>query len=252
MARLRSDGDGCFPTGRQYPGIADLLAASAAPTIGVASELDADATIDRLPLAAIDTETTGFDLIRGHRVIEIAIVHFDWGEVTARHVLVVDPSFLIPAESTLVHGIRNSDVREMPRWGGVAQQILGLLRGRLPIAYNATFDRGFVVAEMRRVDIYPSTDPALPPAMRSNVDWLDPLLWSRALHPAAKGHKLVDVAYRLDVPLPNAHRALDDAEAAGHVALALLRPLQLAYRDVVRRQREYARLDAQRGGRYRR
>lgn len=252
MAHSRADHCGCFPTGLPYPGIADLLLRAPTVMVGLAEELDSNAAFVDMPLAVIDTETTGKDPARGDRIVEIAIVHFDKGEVTARHALLVDPTIPIPPEAAAVHGITDADVKGKPRWEAVAKQVLDLMRGRVPIAYNAGFDRAFVFSEMRRVGTSPSTDKALPPALRSNVDWIDPLLWARATQPGAKGFKLGEVAERLGIPLVNAHRATDDAEAAGLVLLALLKSEARSYREVVQKQREYAHAERSRGGPFRR
>jgi DNA polymerase-3 subunit epsilon len=116
-----------------------------------------------------------------------------------------------------------------------------LLRGRIPVAYNAGFDRSFIYAEMRRAGITPTRTRQSPPAMRVGVDWIDPLVWARTLQTGVKGFKLGEVAARVGVDLTNAHRATDDAEAAGRVLFALLaNERELTYRGLVSRQRGYA------------
>lgn len=238
MAHPRFDHCGCFPTGLDYPGIAGLLAQS--PTPGLAIEFDADKPLVALPLAVIDTETTGRDPARGDRIIEIAIVHFDGNTITTHPPLLFDPGIPIPPESSAVHGITDADVKGKPKFEDVAKEIVALLTGRIPVAYNASFDREFLYAEMRRAGIVPGTDRSLPPALRTNVDWIDPLLWARAHQSTEKGFKLSEVAARLGVSLVQAHRATDDAEAAGKILLTLLGQQTMPYREVVRKQRELA------------
>jgi DNA polymerase-3 subunit epsilon len=240
MAHSRTDHCGCFPTGLSYPGIAELVLRSPAPVMGLAPEFDPTVRFRDMPLAMIDTETTGKDPARGDRVVEIAIVHFDGGVVSDRHALLVDPGRPIPAAASAVHGITDADVKGKPKFDAVARKIAELLAGRIPVAYNASFDRNFIYAEMRRAGITPGTDRALPPALRSNVEWIDPLAWARGVQPGEKGYKLGDVAARLNISLVNAHRATDDAEAAGQVLMALLGDGALPYREVVQKQREYA------------
>jgi DNA polymerase-3 subunit epsilon len=243
MAHGRADHCGCFPTGVPYPGIADLLLRAPQVMVGLAEEIESGRTFAELPLAVIDTETTGRDPARGDRIIEIAIVHFDGAVVSERHAILVDPGIPIPADASAVHGISDADVRGKPKWEAVAKDVLGLLKGRVPVAYNAGFDRAFVFSEMRRAGTSPSNDRTLPPALRSNVEWIDPLLWARAVQPTAKGFKLGEVAERLGIALVRAHRATDDAEAAGQVLHALMREggnAALPYREVVQKQREHA------------
>lgn len=231
---------GCFPTGQPYPGIADLMQRARAAIVGVAAEFDPTRGLRELPIAVVDTETTGRDPIRGDRVVEIAVVHFDGGVVTARHALIVDPCMPIPKEASNVHGIKDEDVRGKPKWDAIASDVLAMLKGRLPVAYNANFDRSFVFAEMRKAGIVASDDPKLPPAMRTNVDWIDPLVWARVRQSNTRGFKLGEVAARLGIDLTNAHRATDDAEAAGRVLFTLLGDDKLTYGEIVQQQRQHA------------
>lgn len=241
MGHARHDICGCFPTGLPYPGITEFLLRAPPAQLGLADDLDVDRPWHELPLAVIDTETTGKDPARGDRIVEIAVVHFDRGEVTGRHAMLVNPGIPIPPEAAAVHGIDDNRVKHEPRFEALAPRVLDLLHGRIPVAYNAGFDRSFLYAEMRRAGIAPTRTRASPPALRVGVDWVDPLLWARALQMGSKGFKLGEVAARLGVDLTNAHRATDDAEAAGKVLLALLQgEHSLTYRGLVSRQRGYA------------
>lgn len=240
MAHVTGDHCGCFPTGLPYPGIADLLLQAPAVSIGVAGDFEMNAPLLAQPFAVIDTETTGRDPTRGDRVIELAVVYLDRGEVTQRHALLIDPGIPIPPETTAVHGITDADVRGKPRFDAVTREVLALLAGRIPVAYNAGFDRAFLFAEMRKAGIAPSNERALPPALRNNVEWIDPLVWARALQTNVKGYKLGEVSARLGISIVQAHRATDDAEAAGNVLLTLLRDVKLSYREAVQKQREHA------------
>jgi DNA polymerase III epsilon subunit family exonuclease len=209
--------------------------------LGLADDLAVDLPWHALPLALIDTETTGKDPARGDRIVEIAIVTFQNGEVIERFGELVNPGMPIPAEAAAVHGITDDKVKGAPRFEQIAKKVVELLRGRIPVAYNAGFDRSFIYAEMRRAGITPTKTRQSPPAMRVGTDWIDPLVWARALQAGAKGFKLVEVAARVGVDLTNAHRATDDAEAAGRVLYSLLQnEVGLTYRGLISRQRGLA------------
>ena len=60
---------GCFPTGRHYAGIAHLLVGRAVIR-GLVEEYAADAPWAELPIALVDTETTGKDA-SVDRVVEV-------------------------------------------------------------------------------------------------------------------------------------------------------------------------------------
>lgn len=201
-----ADPCGCFPTGRHYPGIAHLLKVRA---VGVAAEFDAGGAWVDYPIAFIDTETTGRDP-NSDRLIEVGIVRGQGDEVT-RHNWLIHPGRPIPKEASAIHGITDADVEGKPSFADVAHEILACLAGAIPAAYNAAFDRGFLLSELDRAGVRP-TEP--PPAMRREVDWIDPLTFARELYKHEESRALGDMAARLGIDLVRAHRATDDAEAA--------------------------------------
>jgi DNA polymerase-3 subunit epsilon len=208
------DACGCFPTGRHYPGIAHLLKVRA---VGVAREHDASTPWNELPIAMIDTETTGRDA-QMDRVVEIGVVLARGGVVTDRWSTLVNPGRPIPAETTAVHGIKDEDVVSAPSFAEVAAKFIEFVGDAIPAAYNAGFDRGFLLAEFDRAAVRPSS-PA--PLLRRDVEWIDPLPFARELHKHAESRALGEMAKRLGVELSRAHRATDDAEAALGVLWAL-------------------------------
>lgn len=202
----QADPCGCFPTGRHYPGIAHLLRARSA---GTADEHDAGGTWAEYPIAMLDTETTGRDA-QADRVIEVGIV-IGYQGTRKQMGWLINPGRPIPAETTAVHGITDADVEGKPTFAEVAGEILAFLEGAIPAAYNAAFDRGFMLAEFERAGI---RFDKLPPAMRRDVDWIDPLVFARELHRNEESRALGDMAARLGIELTRAHRATDDADAA--------------------------------------
>jgi DNA polymerase-3 subunit epsilon len=207
MKAAGEEGGGCFPTGRHYPGIAHLLRVVAQ---GLIDEIDAGTPVTDLPLVSIDTETTGRDFAVD-RVVEIALVVWEQGEVTARHRWLVNPGRPIPQEAFSVHGISDDAVKDMPPFAAIAAEVLAALEGKVPLAYNAEFDRLFLHEELGRAGI---AGRALPPAARRGIEWVDPLTWARELQKQEKSRALTDVAERLGVALEKAHSAVHDAEAA--------------------------------------
>ncbi|MDC0749159.1 3'-5' exonuclease [Polyangium mundeleinium] len=242
-----ADPCGCFPTGRHYPGIAHLLKVRA---VGVASELDASAPWIDHPIAFLDVETTGRNAAQD-RLVEVAVVIGLRGDVVARHSWLVNPGRPIPAESTAVHGIRDEDVAGKPAFAEVASEILATLAAAIPAAYNAVFDRGFMLAELERASIRPENPP---PAMRREVDWIDPLTFARELYKHEGSRALGDMAALLGIELVNAHRATDDAEAALRVLYALAKDSRVprAYGSFIQEQRRLLRMQDEARARWRR
>lgn len=231
-----ADPCGCFPTGRHYPGIAHLIKVRA---VGVASEHDAGGNWVDYPIALIDTETTGRDATKD-RIIEIGVVLGRGGEVVARFSKLINPGCPIPAESSAVHGIKDADVAGMPSFAEIAAELVAFLGDAIPAAYNAAFDRGFVLAELERAGVRPD---APPPAMRREVDWIDPLAFARELYKDEQSRALGDMAKRLGIDLQNAHRATDDAEAALHILYTFAKDPRVprAYGGLIQEQRRLTR-----------
>jgi DNA polymerase-3 subunit epsilon len=240
------DDAGCFPTGRHYPGIAHLLRVGAE---GLASEWDESMALTRIPWVCLDTETTGRDAAVD-RVIEVGAVVIEAGQVVSRQSWLIDPGCPIPAEASAVHGISDDDVRGAPPFEQVAGELLTVLEGRLPLAYNAEFDRGFLFAEFARAAV----DGQAAPALRDEVTWLDPLDWARELLKDQKSRALGEVCARLGITLEQAHRASADAEAAGQVLVAFTKDERVptAYGAFVREQRRLAQRFALERSRWRR
>jgi DNA polymerase-3 subunit epsilon len=158
---------------------------------------------------ALDVETTGLDAGR-HRVVEIALVRFESGVETEVWSSLVNPGRVIPPEAVAIHGIGDRDTVGAPGFIELAPEVSARMSGLPLLAYNAPFDFGFLQIEMARAG---RTVPPL-------AAWLDPLPLARSR--LAYGRATLEVACReLGVPLLRAHRASDDARAAGLLWLKL-------------------------------
>lgn len=231
MTRVIADGCGCFPTGRHYAGIAHLLKVTIR---GLAEGFAQDAAWQEIDVALLDVETTGRDA-SVDRVVEVGIVVGRNGDIVARYNWLIHPGIPIPAEVSAIHGITDEMVKDKPRFEEVASEIAQALRGCVPAAYNALFDRAFLMGEFARAKANATGVFAL----AREVEWLDPLVWARDIQHDEKSRALGDVAARLGVKLEQAHRASDDAEAALRVMYALGRDPRMprAYGALVQEQR---------------
>lgn len=155
-----------------------------------------------VPTVWIDTETTG-KRPGVDRAVQVGFARFERGICVARAAWFVNPGIPIPPEATAIHGITDAMVADMPtiEQGFAGQQVMALLDGAQPAAYNAPFDRHFV-----------------PPFGDWTWQWLDALSLIRRVDRYVKGpgrHKLEVAAERHGIPLPKAHNAEADAIAAG-------------------------------------
>lgn len=189
-----------------------------------------------MPLVVIDVETTGLDP-ELDRVIELGIVLIDDGEITEKRSWLIQPGVAVPQEALEIHGISDAELRGAPTFGAIRDELLALTEGRLPVAYNAPFDRAFLAAELRRTGGVPST-------FAESTEWVDPLVWARARLPKEGGYKLGEITKRLEIELVEAHRAAADAEAAARVLLHLAPQLPATYIRLVRSQRDLAAIQS--------
>lgn len=242
MRAASIDACGCFPTGRHYPGIAHLLRTTQR---GLVEEFSADVDWVELPIALIDVETTGRDA-SVDRVVEIGVAVGRGGQIVSRYNWLVHPGIPIPEEARSVHGISDADVAACPGFAAIAHEVAAALTGCIPGAYNAAFDRAFLLNEFARAGATPGEGQAVPPALRREVEWFDPLVWAREVQQGERSRALGEVAARLGVALEKAHRASDDAEAALRVLYALASDARVprAHGAFVHEQRRLSQLQA--------
>jgi DNA polymerase-3 subunit epsilon len=165
----------------------------------------------------LDTETTGLELTRGHRVIEIGCVELLNRRRTGRtfhHYL--DPGRDIEEAAQAVHGITREKLAGKPKFEDIAGELTEFLAGSEIIAHNADFDIAFLELEFGRL----RTDT--PVRVRELCRILDTLALARELHPGQR-NSLDALCRRYDVD--NSHRelhgALLDARILADVYLAM-------------------------------
>ena len=107
----------------------------------------------------LDTETTGLDVKKGHRIIEIGGVVMNGRKKTSEtfHVY-VNPQREIEKEAQEVHGISNEDLKDKPIFSEIAEDLLEFIDGSILVIHNADFDVGFLDAEFK---IASSTYPSI-------------------------------------------------------------------------------------------
>ena len=164
----------------------------------------------------LDTETTGLEVQRGHRVIEIGCVELVQRRPTGRtfhHYL--NPDRAIDEGARAVTGISDEFLLDKPRFNEIAAEFLDFIDGAEVIAHNAAFDVGFLNAELARTGIERAT-------LAERVQVLDTLALAREKFPGQR-NSLDALCKRLGVD--NSHRgthgALLDANLLADVYLAL-------------------------------
>jgi DNA polymerase-3 subunit epsilon len=167
-----------------------------------------------------DTETTGLDS-REDRIIEIGglelIDHFPTGRTI--HLYINADGRKVHPDALAVHGITDESLADKPKFSEVADEILDFFGDGLWIAHNATFDMGFINAELARL--------ARPPILPAQV--VDTLSIARRKHPM--GPNSLDALckrYGIDNSHRLKHGALLDSELLAEVYIELIGGKQTA------------------------
>jgi len=164
----------------------------------------------------LDTETTGLEPARGHRIIEIGCVELHNRRMTTRtfhHYL--NPGREIDDGAFEVHGISNEFLSSKPGFSDIAQELIDFIRDSEVIIHNAPFDVGFINAELE----------LLGPGWGRLEDYcriVDTLVMAREKHPGLRNSlDALCQRYKVDNSSRELHGALLDARILLDVYLAM-------------------------------
>jgi DNA polymerase-3 subunit epsilon len=162
----------------------------------------------------LDTETTGLDALRGDRLIEIGCVEIVNRIPTGREFhRYINPERDIHHEAVAVHGLTLDFLRDKPLFKAVADEFLDFIGDAPLVMHNASFDVGFLNAELDRL--------GKPPLQSGRI--IDTLTLARRRHPA--GPNSLDALckrYGIDTSVRTKHGALVDSLLLASVYVELL------------------------------
>ncbi len=150
------------------------------------------------PLAFVDTETTGLRPDLGHRLVEIAILRTNGLEKIAEYATLLNPQRTIDPGAMAVNGITPAMVADAPTFADALPRIAELLDDAVLVAHNAPFDMGFLDAEYHIAGQIFEPDTIL-----------DTLMLARRQYHFFS-NSLSNIAQTLNIPTPDAHRAMGD------------------------------------------
>ncbi|CAH0348825.1 DNA polymerase III subunit epsilon [Aquabacterium sp. CECT 9606] len=165
----------------------------------------------------LDTETTGLSPESGDRIIEIGCVEMVNRRLTGRHLhFYLNPQRPNHEDAVRIHGLTDEFLADKPLFAAVVDEFLDYVAGSELIIHNASFDIGFLNAELRRVN---------KGVMADHIEGvLDTLVMAREMFPG-KSNSLDALCKRLEVD--NTHRtlhgALMDAELLATVYINMTR-----------------------------
>ena len=168
----------------------------------------------------LDTETTGLDPLQGHRIVEIGAIelmnHLPTGKTYHSF---INPQRDVPREAEAVHGISSEFLKDKPVFSRIADEFLAFIGDTVLIIHNASFDVGFLNAELGFIK--------RPPILYERI--IDTLALAKKRHPM--GPNSLDALckrYGIDIAKRAKHGALLDSELLAGVYLELIGGRQIA------------------------
>lgn len=164
-----------------------------------------------------DIETTGFEYMRGDRVIEIGAVEIIDGNITDNnfHEYINPEGKIIPPDTYMVHKISNAFLEDKPKMSEVAPRFLEFIGDSPIVAHNGLdFDFPFVNFELNKLGL--KTIP--------REQMMDTLVIARNRVFGPKSYTLDALAKWYGISLTaraDAHGALIDSEILARVYLEL-------------------------------
>ena len=162
----------------------------------------------------LDTETTGLDPLRGDRLVEIGCVEiFNRMPTGQTYHVYINPERDMPQEAFNVHGLSSEFLADKPLFAHVVEEFLAFIGDAPLVIHNASFDVGFLNAELTRC--------ARQPLARERL--VDTLMLARRKHPGVS-NRLDDLCsrYAIDNSRRTKHGALLDAELLAEVYIDLI------------------------------
>jgi DNA polymerase-3 subunit epsilon len=164
----------------------------------------------------LDTETTGLDPTRGHRLVEIGCIELIERRRSGREFQrYLNPERMIDQGAREVTGLTEAFLADKPLFRQVADEFLEFIDGAELVIHNADFDIGFLNAELALLG-------GASPRIADRCTVLDTLALARSRYPGQK-NSLDALCKRLQID--SAHRrlhgALLDANLLTDVYLAM-------------------------------
>lgn len=179
-------------------------------------------------ITVFDTETTGLDPKKGHRIVEIAGVRIENGIILEEKTFssFVNPERDIPLEAQRINNISNEDIKDAPSIMTVLPDFLEFSKGSVLFAHNAAFDKGFLENEKEFCWGYVE----LPEILCS-------MKLSQSLFPTQFRHNLDILSQRFEVPFEGGrHRALPDVLQTAKILIKMLNHGKISSMDELRRR----------------
>lgn len=170
----------------------------------------------------LDTETTGLDVNKGHRLVEVAAVAYEdrrpipeeRGGAFRR---LVNPGREVEKDALRIHGFSDSLLAKQAPFSSCAAELADFVRGAEVVIHNAEFDCAFLNAEFARLKMHP---------LEKTADRVVcSLKLARNTMPGLRAYSLEGLCahFKVDDSMRTTHNALIDVRLLAQVYLKMTR-----------------------------
>ncbi len=174
-------------------------------------------SLEQSNFSILDTETTGLNVSKGDKVISVASLKISNFKIQEDLVLdeLVNPQINIPPESTVIHNIKDEDVKGKPTLIEIEDKILRFLKKSVLVGHNINFDINFLKDNAKGTNL----------AYRMKViQPLDTIFLTAGLYPDLESYELSKLCKYFNIKTDDQirHSALGDCRITARLFLFLL------------------------------
>lgn len=169
-----------------------------------------DELLRSLSFCIIDLETTGGNP-ESEKIIEIGMVRIEDRKITEERTWLVNPQKDIPDFVQKLTGIRKNDVEHAPVIEEVIDEVVQFIGTSILVAHNTSFDIPFLNGVLKKLQR---------PTMDNKVICTN--IMTKYMIPDIMSSNLNYMSQIFNIPHSQAHRAIEDARATGHLLLKFM------------------------------
>lgn len=155
--------------------------------------------LDKETFICLDCETTGLDP-KTDRIIEIAIVKFNFSETLDSFETLIDPESFISESSMAIHHITDTMVQGKPKVEEVLPRLFQMIDNLIIVGHGIKLDLDFLIASAKRHNV---------PCSLGSVTSIDTLRLAR-LYGESPTNSLERLRQHFNIEPEGAHRAMSD------------------------------------------
>ncbi|WP_435163584.1 3'-5' exonuclease [Candidatus Pelagibacter bacterium nBUS_25] len=174
-------------------------------------------TLEQSNFAILDTETTGLRVSKGDKVVSVASIKISEFKIREDVILdeLVNPQIKIPEQSTLIHNIKDEDVKDKPTLIEIEDKILKFIKKSVLVGHNIDFDIRFLKNNAKNTNLANRMEVIQP---------IDTIHLTAGLFPDLKNYELTSLCEHFNIKAGDQvrHSALGDCWLTARLFLFLL------------------------------